>query len=114
VAAAEAEADGRDPGRTGSRSQGRDRRAGVGLHALDARLLHVLHVVEPLVALAEPGGAAEVVDRDRAVAGLRETLRQLDVEAVEPADVGEDHDARRAGLGRDRERGGEAVAVAGV
>jgi hypothetical protein len=111
VRAAEAEADRHHPLRTGARAQQLDRRGGVGLHLLDARLLHVLHVVELLVALAEPGGAAEVVDRDRAVARLREPLGELDVEAVEAAHVGEDHHRGIGGLRRWRERRREPCAV---
>ena len=43
-------------------------------------LQHVRPVVEVVVARREAGGAAEVVDHDRVVAGLREALGQLDVE----------------------------------
>jgi hypothetical protein len=53
----------------------------------------VRHVLEVLAALAGARGAPEVVDRDRVVAGLREPLGQLDVEPVQAADVGQDHDA---------------------
>ena len=70
---------------------------------LGRRLLDVRHVLEVLVARAEPGGAAEVVDRDRRVAGGREALGQLLVEAEQAAHVGQDDDAgraRRRGRGR--------------
>ena len=65
------------------------------------------HVLELLVARAETRGAAEVVDRDRVIAGLREALGELRVERIQAADVGEDHDpaaAVRAGPRRARPR----------
>ena len=75
------------------------------------RLLDVRHVLEVLVARAEPGRAAEVVDRDRRVPGGGEALRELLVEAEQAAHVGQDDDAGRAlGAG---EVGGELRAVGG-
>ena len=65
----------------------------------NAQLLHVGHVLEVLVARPEPGGATEVVDRDRVVARLRKALRQFGVERVQAPDVGQDHDAGRVCFG---------------
>ena len=85
------------PGRAGALAQRGDRGGGVLLDARDRQLLDVGHVLELLVARAEAGGAAEVVDRDRVVAGLREPLGELGVERVQAADVGQDHDPARRG-----------------
>jgi hypothetical protein len=71
------------------------------------------HVVPVVVALAGARGAPEVVDRDGVVAGLREALGQLDVEAVQAADVGQDHDPGRRAVGRLGHGGREARAVGG-
>ena len=60
------------------------------------RLLDVRHVLEVVVALLRPGRAPEVVERDRGIPALGEPQRELLVEAVQPADVGEDHDADAA------------------
>ena len=61
--------------------------------------------------LSDAGGAAEVVDRDRRVPALGEAQRELLVEAVEAAHVGQHHDAGAARLlGRSGERR-EAIAV---
>ena len=60
-----------------------------------------------------PGGPAEVVERDRVVAGLGEPLGELGVERVQAADVGEDHDPAAASGRRLRERGREVRAVGG-
>ena len=49
--------------------------------------------VEVVVALPDARGPAEVVEGDGGVAALGEAQRELLVEAVEPADVGEDDDA---------------------
>ena len=69
------------------------------------RLLDVRPELEVLVARAEAGRAAEVVDRDRRVAGRREALRELLVEAEQAAHVGQDDDAgRRPPRGRGRRR----------
>src|SRR5205085_11100023 len=93
--------------------EGVDRGGRVGLHAVDARPRDVLHVAELVVTRPEAGAAAEVVDRDRAVARLREALGQLDVEAVQPAYVREDHDGDVARVGAHGKRDREAVAVRG-
>ena len=98
--AAEAEADRAHAPRAGALAQRGERRRDVELHRRRARLLHVRPVVEVLAARAEPGGAAEVVDRDRVVAGGREALGELEVERVEAADVREDHHRRAARLRR--------------
>src|SRR5581483_1803367 len=71
----------------------------------------VLAVLEVVATLRDSGGAPEVVDRDRAVAALGESQRELLVEAVEAADVGEHDDTDvAAAVGRCVE-GGEARAV---
>ena len=59
-----------------SRERG-DRGGRVLLDARDRQLLDVRHVLELLVARAEAGGPAEVVHRDRVVAGLSEPLGEL-------------------------------------
>ena len=69
------------------------------------------HVLEGLVARAEAGRAAEVVDRDRGMTGSGEALRQLLVEREQAAHVGKDDDARGALLAG--EIGAELRAVAG-
>ena len=78
----------------------------VELDPLRRRLRDVIHVRKVVVALADPGRSAEVVERDRGVAAFREAERDLFVEAVEPADVGEDDDAHAGRLvGQRCERG---------
>jgi hypothetical protein len=74
----------------------------------------VRHEVELVVTLADPGRAAERVERDRRVPGLREALRELGVEAVEPADVRDDHDADGVRRGRVGQRRREVRAVLGA
>ena len=92
--------------RAARRSRLRRRRAPAGPELLDVR-----HVLEVLAARPQPRGAAEVVDRDRVMAGLREALGKLGVERIQPADVGQDHDpGARAPRGL-RERRREARAV---
>src|SRR5207244_9202358 len=86
VRAAEAEADGEDRA-AALLAQEVDGGADVGLDASLRRLLDVLAVREVLPALGDAGGAAEVVDRDRAVPSLGEAERELLVEAVEAAHV---------------------------
>ena len=81
---------------SGERSQATAARE-VGLDRRRVGLRHVLHVGEVVVALADAGGAAEVVDRDGGVAALGEAQGELLVEAVEPAHVGQDDDADRRG-----------------
>ena len=113
VMPAEAEAH-REDGSAALAAEPLDCRAHVGLDPLRGRLLDVLHVLEVVVPLPHARRAAEVVDRDRRVAPLREPQRELLVEAVEPAHVREDRDAcagRRVGLGRERR---EPVAVGGL
>ena len=109
--AAQAEADGRHRARSGALAQRFDRGGGVLLHLGDLQLLDVRHVLELLVARTEPGGAAEVVDRDRGVAGLGEALGQFRVERIQAADVGQDR--HTAALARRvlREGGRESGAV---
>jgi hypothetical protein len=75
-----------------------DRRADVRLHAFGRRLVDVLAVGEVVVALADAGRPPEVVDRDRVVAALGEAERQLLVEAVDAADVRQDHDSDAGGV----------------
>ncbi len=69
-AAAEAEAD-REDRRDAARAKLLDRRAGVRLDAVVGRLLDVRHVLPVGVPLRHAGGAAEVVERDRARAHAR-------------------------------------------
>ena len=104
VASAEAEPDGED--RFGALlAQPREGGADVVADALGRRLVDVLTEWEVVVALGDPRRTAEVVDRDRVEAALREAQRELLVEGVQPAYVGQDHDAdprRRFRLGRER------------
>jgi hypothetical protein len=101
----------------------------------------VIRIREVVVALRDAGGAAEVVERDRADVALGEAECELLVEAVQAANVGQDDDAfvrrrigccgerreaipvgrfqdevlvrdRRAGDARDRRRGIEVEAHA--
>src|SRR5207248_7882076 len=72
------------------------------------------HVDEVLAARAEAGRAAEVVDRDRVVAGKREALGQRHVEGVEAAYVGKDEHAGAVSVGRLGDRRGEGRAVGGA
>ena len=92
VRAAEAEADGEDRA-AALVAQEVDGGADVGLDARLCRLLDVLAVGKVLPALCDARGAAEVIDRDRAVATLGEAQSELFVEAVETAHVREDDDA---------------------
>jgi hypothetical protein len=60
-------------------------------------------VVELIASLVDAGSTPEIVDRDGLDARLRESLGQLFVVVVEPADVGQDDDrlsggARRPGV----------------
>ena len=108
--AAEAEADGEDRG-CAVLAETRNGGGDVRLDAVGGRLLDVRHVLEVVVPLPGACRPAEVVERDRGVPALGEAQRELLVEAVEPADVGQDHDPGAARLvGRGRE-GGEPVAV---
>ena len=59
---------------------------------------HVRPEIELRVALADPGRAAEIVDRDSLNARLGEAHRQLLVEAEQPANIGQHDDRRSAGL----------------
>jgi hypothetical protein len=72
----------------------------------------VRHVLELVVPPLGPGGAAEVVDRDGGVAALGEAQRKLLVEAIEPADVGQDRESGPARLDRCCPERREPVAVA--
>ena len=96
VRPAEAEADRDRALDAGLLLQERERGRDVECDGLGRGLLDVRHVLEVLVARAEPGGAAEVVDRDRGVAGGGEALGELLVEAEQAAHVGQDDDAGRA------------------
>ncbi len=107
--AAEAEADGDRPLDPGLLLEELQRGGDVQRDRLGRGLPDVRHVLEVLVARAEPGRAAEVVQRDRRVAGLGEALGELLVEAEQAADVGQHDDAGRA-LGA-REVRGEVGAV---
>ena len=74
----------------------------------------MLHVVPVVVTLRNSGGAAEVVERDGGEATLREAEGDLLVEAVEAADVREDHDTDARRVIRCRGERREAVPVACV
>ena len=110
AAAAETEAD-REDRRAAEVAEVADARADVGLHLLVRELLHERHVVPVVRPLVDAGGAAEIVEGDRGVAALGEAQRELLVEAVEAADVRQDHDAGRDFSVRHRPERGEAVAV---
>ena len=88
----------------------RDARGDVRLHARRSRLLDVWHVLEVVIAPLRSRGATEVVERDRREPSFREAQGELLVEAMEPADVWEDHDAD-ARSPRGRNEGREAVPV---
>ena len=92
----------------------RDARGDVGLDAVLRRLLDVRHVLEVVAALLGSGRASEVVERDRRVAALGEAQRELLVEAVEAADVGQDHDSGAVGSSGVADERREAVAVRGL
>src|SRR5947207_6286035 len=110
---AHAETD-REDGAAAELPQAPDRGPDIGLNALRRRLSHVLRVVEVLATLVGAGGPTEVVERERRVTALGEAQRQLLVEAVETADIGQDHDAGVRRLLRRGQERGEAVAVAGL
>ena len=92
VASSEAEPDREDRGAPRG-AKVLDARADVRLNPVRRRLLHVRHVLEVVAALLCAGRASEVVERDRGVPALGEAQGELLVEAVEAADVREDHDA---------------------
>jgi hypothetical protein len=75
------------------------------------QLLHERHVVPVVRPLVDAGGSPEVVEGDRGVAALGKAERQLLVEAVETADVRQDHDAGRKVAIRKRPERRELVAV---
>jgi hypothetical protein len=68
---------------------------------------------EPLAAVPDPGGPAEIIHRRRMDARLGEPDGQRSVERMEASDVGKDHDAGCDGIGRACAERGEAVAVGG-
>ena len=74
------------------------------MHCLVGQLVDVRPVLEVIVTLRHAGCAPEVVERNRGDPALGESQRNLLVEAVEPADVGENHDSLRGRLvGNSRE-----------
>src|SRR3954447_15929336 len=111
VAPTEAEAD-REDRAAAELSKPLDRRGDIGADSLRSRLRDVIHVLKVVVALLDSGRAPEVVDRERGVSAFGEPQCELLVEAVEPADVREDHDAGVSRLLGGREEGRELVAVA--
>ena len=115
MAAAEAEADREDPLARAAlgRAQPGDGGGDVGLDRRGIGLRDVIHVRELVVALADAGGAAEVVERDRGEAALGEAQRELLVEAIQPAHVGEHDDPDRGGVVRRRRERCEARPVGG-
>ncbi len=84
--AAEAEAD-REDILVALAAEVGDRRRHVGLDARRGRLGDVVHEREVILALADAGAAAEVVDRDRGMTSLGEAEGKFFVEAVEAANV---------------------------
>ena len=110
VPAAEAEAE-REDRRCSLGAEVFDGGADVGLHALGRGLADVLHVAPVVVTLRHSGGATEVVERNGGEATLRQAQGDLLVEAVEPADIREDHDADARRVIRRRGERGEAVPV---
>ena len=85
--------------------------ADVGLDAVGSCLVDVGHVVEVVATLLHARGSPEVVDRDRCDSPLGEAERELLVEAIEPADVGQHDDSFAARLFRLGGEGGEPVSV---
>ena len=79
--------------------------ANVGLDSLRSRLRDVLSILEAVIPFCNAGRAAEVVDRDRVVPPLGEAKRELLVEPIEPADVGQDDDPDAVRLLRRRLEG---------
>lgn len=113
MASAEAEPD-REDGRTrrdvvGPKMSHRGR--DIVLNAVRRRLLDVRHVLEILATFLHTRSAPEVVERHSRIAALGKAQRELLVEPVEPANVGQDDHPDAAGrLGKSCE-GREAVAV---
>ena len=107
----EAEPDGDRRTGPGSLAQLRRRGGEVVDRLVELHLLTVRAVVELVVARAEAGGPAVVVEGNRVMAGLREALGQLDVEGVEAANVRDDHDTGLVALGCLGERRREVRAV---
>jgi hypothetical protein len=68
-------------------------------------------VVEILATLPGPSGSPEIVDGDGIDTALREPQRELLVERVEAADVGQDDDPDAARLGRSGPKRRQRVAV---
>ena len=110
VSAAEAEAE-REDRRRSLGAQVFDGGADVGLHSLRRGLADLLHVVPVVVTLCHPGSAAEVVECNGGEATLSQTEGDLLVEAVEAADVREDHDTDGRRVLWHRCERGEAVPV---
>src|SRR5207244_10098670 len=113
VPAAEAEPDGEDDA-CASCAEVLDRRTNVGLDSGLCGLRKVLRVVEVVAAFCSSGRAAEVVERDRRKPALGKSKRELLVEAIEPANVREDHDADPGRLVRPGGEGRDAVPVTGL
>jgi hypothetical protein len=80
-------------------------------HLVRCELLDEGHVVPLIRTLVDTRGAAEIIEGDGGVAAFGEAERELLVEAVEAADVRQDHDPRRDVALRQRAKGGEAVPV---
>ncbi len=112
VAEADAEHGPRRSGLGGAEECGT--RANVGRDAGPRRPSDVIHVLEVVAALDRARGPAEVVDRDGVDTVLREPERELLVEGVQAADVGQDHRARAGRLRRACPECAEARAVVRV
>src|SRR5438477_281762 len=80
----------REDGRAAEPAQLLDRRGDVGLDELRLRRVHMRPVLEVVAALRHAGRAAEIVDRNRGEPPLRKAQGELLVEAIEPANIGQD------------------------
>ena len=94
-------------------SEALDRCPCIRLDARVGRLIDLRPVVPVGVALRRPGGAPEVVERDRSVPALGEPECELLVEAVKPPHIREDHHTRCSRTVGQCEECGEAVAIGG-
>jgi hypothetical protein len=89
----------------------RDGRGGVRSDAVHGDLPNMRHEVEVLTARIEAGRASEVVHRRRVDPRLGESRREILVERMQPANVGQDHHAGRVAVGRAHAQRVETVTV---
>ena len=113
MAPAKAEADGEDglASSPGGRAEVVDGGADILFDSFEGGLCDVVHVWELVTALADAGGAPEVVEGDCGVPPLGEAKRELLVEAVQAADVRQDDDADPRAVVKYGSEGGEARPV---